>query len=377
MSDPKSEPRMLRADLHVHALMAESLFFFRGRPDEDRLARTPDDILTNQVSLSAWRQAGIGLAFIALYSPPVLHWGRGHLGEILRQAAVAERFASAHADLVAIAHTAAEAREIARSGRIALALAVEGGHGIDAAEDVRALHAAGIRMITLAHLADNELAAAAVARHPLEGPNYFFAARRRGGVIRRNRNGLSPLGAVAVGEMQRLGMLIDLAHASDRTFDDVLELTRHDRTPLVVSHTASRSLYPSERAISDDHAQAIAERQGAIGVTLWRRLLGVESEESSFIPGSIDGYVAHFRRLTEFTPAVMLGSDLNGMIQRPRASAACPSGIRHLGDWPRLEQALVAAGVPAQELARSAEMVLATWEAAEALAGHPASRLAR
>jgi membrane dipeptidase len=365
---------MLRADLHVHALMAESLFFLRGRLDEERLAATPDDILTNQVSLSTWRQAGIGLAFVALYSPPVLHRGRGHLREILRQVAVAERLAAAHADLIAIARTAAEARDIALSGRTALALAVEGGHGIDAAEDVRALHAAGIRMITLAHLGDNALAAAAVARSPLEGPSYFFAARRHGGAIPRNRNGLTSLGAVAVGEMQRLGMLVDLTHASDRAFDDVLELTRKDGTPLIVSHTASRSLYPSERTISDEHLQAIAERQGAIGVTLFRRLLAVEGEDrpDPFVPGSIDGYVTHFRRLAEIAPAVMLGSDLNGMIQRPRASAACPAGIRHLGDWPRLEQALVVAGVPADHLARSAEMVLATWEAAEALAGHPA-----
>jgi membrane dipeptidase len=377
---------MLRADLHVHAFMADAFFFFRGRPDETRLARRPGDIFSNQVSLRGWQKAGIGVAFVALYSPPVLHWGRGHLREILRQAAIAAAFARAHEDRVELACTPAEARRIAESGRTALVLAVEGGHGIAGVEDVRALHAAGVRMITIAHMRDNALAAAAVASDPLEGPNYWFVARSRlhDGSIWRNRNGLRPLGTVAVREMQRLGMIVDLAHASDRTFEDVLKLTQTDGTPLLSSHTASRTLWPSERNIADGQAEAIVSRRGAIGVTLWRRLLGVEgrrrpdrisADGRSFVSGSTDGYIAHFRRLTEVAgaPAVVLGSDLNGMIPRPRATEDCPCGVRNLEDWPALERALVAAGLPSAQLERSADPVLGAWEGVHALASVPTS----
>jgi len=227
-------------------------------------------------------------------------------------------------------------------------------------------------MITLAHLRDNALGGAAVARGFANGPNYWLISRRREGRVWFNRRGLSPLGAGVVREMQRLGMLVDLAHASDRTFADVLEVTRSDGTPLIVSHTASRALWPSERNLSDEQAQAIVERGGVVGVTLWRRLLGVEKDHrwQGFIPGSTDGYVAHFRRLSEVTrsAAVVLGSDMNGMIWRPRKSAACPCGVRHVGDLPALEGALLAAGVPRQQLERSAEPVLAAWQGAQELA---------
>src|SRR5688572_9795385 len=134
---------MSRIDLHVHALMADALFFFRGRPGQgrhpERLAMRPGDILRNQVSFAGWRQGGFGMAVLALYSPPVLHRGHGHLREILRQAARADAFAAAHADKVAIVTTPEEAQRIAGEGRTALVLAVEGGHGIAGVEDVRAL----------------------------------------------------------------------------------------------------------------------------------------------------------------------------------------------------------------------------------------------
>jgi membrane dipeptidase len=366
---------VFRADLHVHALMREALFFFRGRPEGSRLARHPGDIITNQVSIEGWRTAGIGLAMVALYSPPVLHRGRGHLRELLRQAEAAARFARAHEDRIQIARSPEETRRIAGSGRTAIILQVEGGHGIAAPEDVRALHAAGIRMITLAHLGDNALAGAAAIprRRQSHGQSRGLSLIPSLGLsLGRNRRGLSNLGAAVVREMQRLGMLVDLAHASDRTFDDVIEVTRSDGTPLVVSHTASRALWPSERNVSDEQAQAIVERGGVVGVTLWRRLLGVEAGHRwpGFLPGSTDGYIAHFRRLSEVTrsAAVVLGSDMNGMIWRPRGSAACPCGIRHVGDLPALEAALLAAGVPRAQLERSAEPVLAAWEGAQQLA---------
>ncbi len=379
---------MTRVDCHVHALMRESLFFFRGRPDETTLAGRPDetllarrpgDILTNQVSIAGWIAAGIGLAVVALYSPPFLHRGRGHLRELMRQAEAVSRWAQIREDQIAVARSPAEARRIIASGRTAFVLQIEGGHGIAAPEDVLALHTAGVRVITLAHLRDNALAGAAASRHLLDGPNYAFVSRRREGDARDrdgriwlNRRGLSHLGTEVVREMQKLGMMIDLAHASDRTFADVVELTRSDSTPLLVTHTGSRPLWPSERNIGDDQARAIVERRGVIGVTLWRRLLGVESDRRppGFVPGTIDGYVAHFKRLSEVTrsQAVVLGSDFNGMVWRPKGSPACPHGMRHVGDLPALERALKLAGAPDEQLERSAEPVLVAWEGVEALA---------
>ena len=373
--------------------MADALFFFRGGPGETtaRLAAHPADILRNQVSFAGWQQGGFGLAVLALYSPPILHRGRGHLREILRQAAKAHAFAAAHPDQVAIATTPEQARRIAAEGRTALILAVEGAHGIAAPEDASALHAAGVRMLTLAHLLDNAVAAAAMPRSPLESPNYFRATRERRPDGYRNPRGLTPLGQDVVRAMQRLGMLIDLAHASDRTFDDVLALTASDATPLVVSHTASRALWPSERNLDDAGAAAIGARRGAIGVSLWRRLVAIDARRArsaallgdrgpeggpegvfrTALPpsGTTEAFAAHFCHLTAAVggPRVALGSDLNGMVPRLRRSAACPCGVRHLGDWPAVEAALRAAGIPDHDLARTADPFLEAWIGAEAL----------
>jgi membrane dipeptidase len=367
---------MSRIDLHVHALMADALFFFRGRPGDGRLAGRAGSTFRNQVSFQGWREGGFGVAVATLYSPPVLHRGAGHLREILRQATVAQEFARAHPKQVALARSPAEARRIAGEGRTALVLAVEGAHGIAAAnDDVGALAAAGIRLLTLAHLRDNAVAAAAVTSSPLEGPNFALVKSERRGRLRRNRRGLTALGGEVVRAMQRRGMLIDLAHASDRTFDDVVALTRSDGTPLFVSHTSSRALHASERCLADDQAELIGERRGAIGVSLWRRLLGFGADRAAVPPGARPGtteaFIAHYRRLRAAAgPRVGLGSDLNGMVPRVRGSHACPCGVRHLGDWPAVEAALAAAGVQATELSQSAEPFLTAWEGARAL-GEP------
>jgi membrane dipeptidase len=237
-------------------------------------------------------------------------------------------------------------------------------------------------MLTLAHLLDNAVAAAAVPRSPLESPNYFRPTRERPpDGCRRNPNGLTPLGREVVREMQRLGMLIDLAHASDRTFNDVLALTATDMTPLVVSHTASRALWPSERNLDDAGAAAIGARRGAIGVSLWRRLVGIDRrlvgidrrlvgvdarQAARPSSGTTEAFAAHFRHLTAAAggPRVALGSDLNGMVPRLRRSAACPCGVRHLGDWPAVEVALRTAGVPDHDLAHTADPFLEAWTGA-------------
>ena len=371
---------MPRADLHVHALMADALFFFRGRPGRGRLAARPGDIFRNQVSLQGWRDGGFGVAVATLYSPPLLHRGSGHLREILRQAAITCEFAAAHPERLEMARSPEEARRIADSGRTALVLAVEGAHGIRSARDVGALHAAGIQMITLAHLRDNAVAAAAVPRSPLEGPNFALVEsetrheERGHGRLRRNRHGLTALGREVVREMQRRGLLIDLAHASDRTFDEVIALTASDATPLLVSHTSSRAFHRSERSLADDQAAAIGARRGAIGVSLWRRLLDFGGDRAATPvgtrPGTAEAFSAHFQRLRAAAgPRVGLGSDLNGMVKRLRASSACPCGMRHLGDWPAVEAALAAAGIPERELSQSADPFLSAWDGARAQAG--------
>jgi membrane dipeptidase len=88
------------------------------------------------------------------------------------------------------------------------------------------------------------------------------------------QGGLSTLGRLLVTRLQELGVILDLAHASDATFDDVLEVATE--AEVVVSHTACRSLREIPRNISDDQMRAIASRDGVIGFMPMPMFLGAD-----------------------------------------------------------------------------------------------------
>jgi microsomal dipeptidase-like Zn-dependent dipeptidase len=127
-------------------------------------------------------------------------------------------------------------------------LLLEGMHALDGdIARVDSLFAAGYRVFGLAHMFDNELAGSA-------------AGWRKGG--------LTPLGRRVVARIDSLGGVIDLAHASRATIDDVLSITSR---PVVVSHTGLTSTCPGPRNIDDQIAQRIAERGGLICIGFWRQ----------------------------------------------------------------------------------------------------------
>jgi membrane dipeptidase len=77
--------------------------------------------------------------------------------------------------------------------------------------------------------------------------------------------GLTPFGESVVAEMNRLGMIIDVSHAGDETFWDVLRLSK---APVVASHSACRALSPHHRNLSDEMLKALAEKDGVVGITV-------------------------------------------------------------------------------------------------------------
>ena len=85
------------------------------------------------------------------------------------------------------------------------------------------------------------------------------------GLRERNDGGLSDLGYEAVVRMDKVGMLIDVSHSSDRTAMDVIELSKK---PIVISHCGSRTLTPTKRMKPDNVLQALAERHGVLGVEM-------------------------------------------------------------------------------------------------------------
>ena len=167
---------------------------------------------------------------------------------ILRQI---EEQARMHPDAVAIARTVADARRLKREGKRALFLAIENGYaaGKDLANLAR-FKETGVAYITLCHNGSNDICDSA-----------------RG---KAEHGGLSAFGREVVREMNRLGIIIDVSHASERAFFDVLETSTR---PVIASHSSAYSLHPHPRNLTDEQLEALAARGGVVQVCLYNHFL--------------------------------------------------------------------------------------------------------
>jgi len=144
-------------------------------------------------------------------------------------------------DRCAFAASPAEVRRIAKTGKRVIMTGVENGYpmGTDLG-NIRKFYDLGARYITLAHSGNNQLADSSSAREPLN-------------------NGLSELGRKAVAEMNRLGMMIDVSHISEKSFWDVIAVTR---APIVASHSGCKAITDSSRNLTDEQLRALAKNGG-------------------------------------------------------------------------------------------------------------------
>lgn len=172
-------------------------------------------------------------------------------------------------------------------GLVAGFLGIEGLHCLEGKlENLQKLYDAGFRMMGITHFFDNELGGSA---HGV------------------GKGGLTPFGKDVVAEMERKGILIDLAHASPRLIDDVLEMATR---PVMVSHTGVKGTCDRTRNLSDDHIRRVAATGGIIGIGYWDE--AVCGTDARAIVDAIE-YTAHLAGVDH----VALGSDFDGAITAP------------------------------------------------------------
>lgn len=205
-------------------------------------------------------------------------------------------------------------------------LGVEGADAIgDDVDRIDELHARGVRVIGILHLADNQIGTTCMPWQRYVGP----LPVRRGVTI-----GLSPLGRRVVARMNSLGMVVDLAHADRRTTLDVVGLTT---APVISSHTGARARSDFDRYLSDEEIAAIAGTGGVVG--LWpyhHRGRGV---------ATVADLVAHARHVADLVGPehVCVGTDMNGV-------PGVMDGYRDERDLPVVAAALRESGFTAAEV---------------------------
>ena len=153
-----------------------------------------------------------------------------------------------YSSMAEIAYTAADAYKIKKSGKIAIYIGLENGYpiGLDIAK-VKDFYNRGTRTITLCHTKNNDIC---------DSSNDISGAEH---------NGLSEFGKKVVLEMNRLGMMIDVSHVSDKSFYDVIA---HSKAPIIASHSSCRALCYNPRNLTDDMLLALKENGGIIQICI-------------------------------------------------------------------------------------------------------------
>lgn len=154
---------------------------------------------------------------------------------------VREAVRSHPADLM-LATTASDIRRAASEHKIAALMGMEGGHMIDDDLGLLRIYASlGVRYLTLTHFLNTSWADSATDKPA--------------------HNGLTPFGKDVIRELNRLGMMVDVSHVSDKTFYDVLEISK---APVLASHSSCRVICNHPRNMTDDMLRALAKNGGAV-----------------------------------------------------------------------------------------------------------------
>lgn len=154
----------------------------------------------------------------------------------------------ANSDTVGLALTPNDAIELEKQGKRAVYIAIENGYpiGSDLA-NVELFYNKGVRYITLVHSTNNDLADSSTDSKGSE------------------HEGLSQFGEEVVNEMNRLGIMIDVSHASDDVFYDTIAISK---APIIATHSNARAVTEHKRNMSDDMLKTIAEHGGVVQLTM-------------------------------------------------------------------------------------------------------------
>jgi membrane dipeptidase len=253
-------------------------------------------------------------------------------------------------------------------GKFGVLMGIEGGHSIE--DDLgllRDYYRLGVRYMTLTWSNTNDWADSS---GDIDDPAI------------QHHNGLTPFGKQVVAEMNRLGMMVDISHVSDKTFWDVIATTR---TPVIASHSSSRALTHAARNMTDEMLQAVAKNNGVVMVNFfpafidenWRLAWAAQAPERKKAQDALEAeykakgipvpFTASDKIDREFTAKigrapfnslidhfdhvikvagidhVGIGTDFDGI-------PVPPEGIDSAADFPKITAALMARGYSAEDM---------------------------
>ena len=209
---------------------------------------------TGHVDLVRMKEGGLDASFFAIYVSN--KWEPYECTfKALEACASVYDVLDRHPDKVGLATNAKTARELKKQGRIALFLGMENAGPIHKDLSLlRLFHKLGVRYITLTQTGNNEVCDSSATKE-------------------KRWNGVSPFGRELIAEMNRLGILVDVAHISDAAFYDVL---KYSTRPVVSTHSCCRALCDVPRNLTDQMIKDLAAQGGVLQVTFYPTFLDKE-----------------------------------------------------------------------------------------------------
>ena len=302
-------------------------------------------------------EGGMRNPYFAIYVP-TYYSGSEAIRKTLQLRDAMQRVLDAYPSKIDLALNASDVVRIQKAGKIAAVLTIESGHVIaDDLAVLRMYHLLGVRSMTLVHFRNNNWSDSSTdtAQH----------------------NGLTEFGKDVVKEMNRIGMIVDISHVSDKTFYDAMAVTTK---PVIASHSSCRALSDFPRNMTDDMIRAVAKNGGVVGINfgggflhpndaeayrqrivnrgaLQPMLTGSDLDEyarKDFINGylkmsptasSLDDVVKHIDHIVKIAGIdhVGIGSDYDGI-------GTVPKGLEDVSKMPALTAALLKKGYTETEV---------------------------
>ncbi len=202
------------------------------------------------ISIPKMQKGRLGAEFFSIWV--VVDWpAQDLIHRALDLIDVVNQQVARHADALELARGADDIVRIHRAGKVAVLMGIEGGHIIE--DDLRALdicYRLGVRYMTLTHTKNTEWADSST-----DTPQW---------------NGLTEFGRQVVERMNRLGMMVDISHVSDKTFYDALAVSK---APVIASHSSCRAISPRPRNMTDDMIRALAKNGGVMDINFYSGFL--------------------------------------------------------------------------------------------------------
>ena len=209
-----------------------------------------------------------------------------------------KRIMAAYPEKIAPVYTAADIRRNAAAGKISGMLTIEEGACCKGSVGVlRRMYELGVRMMTLTWNHENELAS------PQRNPG--------GVLVPQTEKGLTGKGFEFLAEMERMHMIVDVSHLSDKGFWDIVE---HGTRPFAASHSNCRALAPHCRNLTDEMIRALANKGGLVGLNYCSGFLDNQPEEKlcRSTTALMAKHAAHFKQVGGIE-IIGLGSDFDGI----------------------------------------------------------------